>query len=148
MRFKLIICALALMLFSASGLALAMMPDFPPEVISQAEREKELTQADIDGFAKMWPSIMASNGNMPKEEALDLYTKNGFTESRGTYVIMKIANARTISAIVKTTNDKSMAVKMLQGMKMPLVFIPTDAEIELVQKNAAKIDALPGMVQP
>lgn len=147
MHFRSVLCAAALLLLSivSASPASAMMPDMPPELLALCEREAPLVQKDIDAFIAMWPLILASEGDLPPEEALEMYKKNGLSEARGTLVIMKIANARTIDTIVRTTNDKNMAVKMLLGMNMPQVFIPSDAEIALVAKNKAKIDALPGM---
>lgn len=145
MRLKLYICAAALLALGFAQPAQATIPDMPPDLIAQCEREAPLAQRDVDAFVNMWPLILASNGELPAQEAAELYKKNGLSEARGTLVIMKIANARTITTIVNTTKDKDMAVRMLRGMNMPQVFIPSDAEIELVRKNKAVIDALPGM---
>ena len=143
MRSTITVCLTLMIILGVSAVASAAMPEMPKEIVVKCEKEAPLNQKDVDAFIKMWPEIM-KGGDKSEAEAKKFFAGHGFTEVRATFVIMKINNARMMTEAVKATGDKAMATQLLLGMGMPKVFLPSDAESALVEKNAARLNALEG----
>lgn len=125
--------ALALSLALASTLALAQMSPMgaalPQEMASALEKEKPLSQADIDAYVKLLPK-MGVAATDPAALA-KLYEGAGLSEVRFTYISSKVGLGMALAA--GATADQ------LNLNQMPEVLRPTDEEVALVKKNLSEL---------
>jgi len=122
---------LALGLALTSTLASAQMPmaEMPADMVAALEKEKPLTQADIDAYLKVLPK-MGSVMNNPDGMG-SLAKEAGFSDVRFSYVSGRVGFAMSQAA--------GATAQQMDLSQVPQALRPTDAEIELVKKN---LDAL------
>lgn len=121
---------LALGLALTSALALAQMPltgsVVPQEMLQAWADEKPLTQADIDAYIKLLPSTGAVASDTAA--VAKLYEGAGFSEARFGFVASKIGLSMGLAA--------GATAQQLGLDQVPAVLRPSEADIELVKKNA------------
>lgn len=140
---RIVAVALAVMMTLIAVPAFAQAPGgaFTPDMLAALEKEKELTQADIDGYIKTMPEIGKAMGTLsPADQQNPEAVKNamegvakasGLTEIRFAYISAKVGYGMMLASGV---DAKAMGMD-----NVPKAITPTEAEVALVKKNLDKL---------
>ena len=106
--------------------------DISPEMLAELHKEPPLSQADINVFIKIVPSISKVAKDDP-EAAVAIYTAAGLSETRFALVFTKISLGMLV------VNGVSLDY-LKNDEQMPEVLLPTEADIALLNKNKDRLE--------
>ena len=129
-----LVCGLALLLAGAawgqSGAELLKM-------LEGFSREAPLAQKDVDAYLEAFP-LLKQPGEAGRNAVAEAFEKVGLSETRGFYVVVKVAQAHAVLEF-----EKELGAEAAESYRDSLedAFKPTPDEVALVRKNKDRLDA-------